>query len=754
MRLKNAPGLYAPLLATAFSFVLGGCPTPVLEQPPEFSSAPTVLAIYATDSAVGFLNDVQLYSSTEPTRTSLTPPSYGGFRIEFSQPLVGTGVFANSDVPGTSPSTGPTSYCTELTGGSAIKLVDADDATIGAIKSSICYDPSSALGSHPNVVVLPGIGVAFDNTSPSPFTCQQFTQEDGSSNPDASGNVLREKHKYALKFAADKITGQQSKLALKLPTDAGWAAGAFTFTTDDFSLMAVGFQDQNTGYFTFVDKPAKGFLKDLDPVAAAAFVVPADDTPIQAIFSSAVADTKGTTVTRADSTSNDGSATIASGFAGDSRVVSISPGVFWESNGTYKVTIPADVTSLTGGDPNATPTAKPGIQLGKAFSYTFKSGSAAPGVRIVSPSAGSVAQSIGVGSINILVQEPVDPASISGFVLKKGTSVVPGAAAVDDGTNSQSLTYTFTDGTLLDPNTTYTIEAKGLKVLAKTPNAGQKIADFTSTFNTATFRSTNIFNGGTGLDRRVGASPLILRGANSFQVRFTNAPVAATVTNTSVLLGEVTPAGVFTAFDPSRYTVSATSNPSRYSIQITDTTYPLKFNQKYAVKLLTSIKDAASGQSLRAEGCTAADCSETRAFTTAIFAPTLSVKDAKTGKFTVKFNASVDPASVNDYVGTAYKLFRLNADGSIDPSVIVMSCTQFGSSGASATTTTCTTSTALALNTRYVASATFLQTATAGASGPARVAPTIGGLPTEAPTATNGSTFFGSRTSVFLTPCQ
>ena len=752
MRLKNASGLYAPLLATAFSAVLGGCPTPVLDPPPTFSNAPTVVAVFAVDAAYGALGDVLVYTTnaSDSARVSAKPPaSYGGFRVEFSQPIVGAGIANNSDRPGTSPSTGPTSYCSELTAGNAITLVDVDDSTIGTIKSSVCYDPASALGSNPNVVILPGAGAAFA-PAVNPFTCQTFAQEDGSSNPDNSGNTFKTGHKYALKFDTTKIIGGPSGKPLSLPTD--FVGGSFTFTTDDFSLMAFGYQDQNTGYFTFVDKPAKGFLKDLDPVAASAFVIPADNTPTIAIFSAAPGDLATTGCTRGDGTSND----CAPGNGGDNRVVAFSPGDFWESNGTYKVTIPKEVASSTA----------PPTLLGADHIYTFKSGAAAPGVRTVTPVAGAVAIPIGVGGVSIDVQEPVDAASTTGFVVKKAGVVVPGTATINGGTNKQQLVYTFTPaGTLLDPNTTYTIEAKGLKVADLTPNKGATIADFSSTFVTATFRSTNIYNGaGTGLDRSVSSSPLVLRATsagNTLSVKFTNVPTALTVTNSSVVLGEVDATGALVPFNSSQYTViakSASPTNKEFVITITDTTYPLKFSQKYAVKLLTSITDAASGQALKAEGCSAADCSERRGFATTTFAPKLTVLSTTTGSFKVAFNAAVDPASLNDYVNTAYKLFKTNADGSLDPNAIVMTCTAFTATAPAtgtntATTTTCTTATTLALNTTYVASATFLQTATSGVSGPAHVAATLSGIQTDAPTASNGSTFFGSRTSTFKTPC-
>lgn len=741
MRLKNATGLYGPLLAAALAAASGGCATDVIPQPDDFKAAPTIKAIYATDFAqaynndfvyLGFepMSDVMIYSASEPARTGKAPASYGGFRIEFSQPLAAATIANNSDIASVNK-TILSSFCSPVTGGASITLVDVDDPAIGTVAASICYDPASALGSFPNVIVIPGAGGAY-TAGANPFTCNSFKNESGASDATA-GNPLKPNHKYALKFDIARVIGGPSGKPVTIPSDAGWASGAFSFTTDDFSLMAVGYQDQNTGYFVWLDKPNKGFMKDLDPVGAANFVIPADDTPLLFFFSSQVSDAPDASVTRADGSKNDGG---CSDFGdANSRIVGCAAGLFWESKGSYKVTLPVTTVGATG------------TKLAAEASYTIKAGVASPRVRVVTPGDATVANSIFTKSVSLLVQEPVDKAILAGVVVKKAGTVVPGTAAIDDGTNNQWVRYTFTAGTVLDPNTTYTVEGKGMKVAAATPNAGATIADFTSTFNTATFRSSNIFASLTstsGIDRSSSQSPTTLR-SGTLNVRFTNAPTTGTVTNTSVVLGEIDKAtGVFTAIDSSKYTVTAGASPTQYIIKVTDAAYPLKWNQKYGIKLLQTITDALSGQKLTAEGCTAADCGELRSFTTAPFAPSLAVTDKAKGTFTVTFNVAVDPSTVNDFVNTAYKLYPQAANGSLG-APIVMTCTPYTTN-----TTICTTSTVLVTNSKYVASATFLQTLTAGQSGPVKVAATVSGFPTDTGT---GSTFFGNRSSLFTTPC-
>ena len=49
MRLKNATGLYGPLLAATLAAASGGCSTGIDDVPPDFKTAPTIKAIYSTD---------------------------------------------------------------------------------------------------------------------------------------------------------------------------------------------------------------------------------------------------------------------------------------------------------------------------------------------------------------------------------------------------------------------------------------------------------------------------------------------------------------------------------------------------------------------------------------------------------------------------------------------------------------------------------------------------------------------------------
>ena len=49
------------------------------------AAVPTIAAIFAVDSAGGFLPDVLVYSSTEPAKVSKAPPSYGSYRVEFNE---------------------------------------------------------------------------------------------------------------------------------------------------------------------------------------------------------------------------------------------------------------------------------------------------------------------------------------------------------------------------------------------------------------------------------------------------------------------------------------------------------------------------------------------------------------------------------------------------------------------------------------------------------------------------------------------
>src|SRR5881396_3090199 len=105
MRLSNATGLKAPILAGALAsaLVASACATKPVEV--TYSGPPTVTSITFQDNVVGpdnagvALPDVLVYSSTKPTRTTPTPPpSYSAIRVEFDRPLNGLTLANNNDL--------------------------------------------------------------------------------------------------------------------------------------------------------------------------------------------------------------------------------------------------------------------------------------------------------------------------------------------------------------------------------------------------------------------------------------------------------------------------------------------------------------------------------------------------------------------------------------------------------------------------------------------------------------------------------
>jgi len=98
--------------------MLAGCATSTVPQPPNFTQSPQVVAIYAVDSAFGVLPDVLIYSnlSANPGDAGKVsprpPPSYGGYRVEFDQPINGDTI-ANNANRGASVGTN-ISFCSPL----------------------------------------------------------------------------------------------------------------------------------------------------------------------------------------------------------------------------------------------------------------------------------------------------------------------------------------------------------------------------------------------------------------------------------------------------------------------------------------------------------------------------------------------------------------------------------------------------------------------------------------------------------------
>jgi len=278
MRLCHRAGYAVPLLT--ISAILAGCATSTTDQPPNFNSSPQVVAVYAIDSAFGTMPDVLIYSTAAGDTGKIStnpPPSYGSYRVEFDQPINGTSVANNAD-RGTGPTPGgAASFCSPLST-NPFQLVDVDGGN-RVVVSSVCYDATSPLGEHPHVLVVPGRN-ALNDPAAAPLTCNTFRADPGFG---PGGNVFTPKHKYGIKVNAGTIKNAADK-PLAAPSGAGWVGDTFQFTTSGFKILAAGFQDANTGFFVWLDKPEPGFEKDLAPCATTSTCPDANDNLVLNTF--------------------------------------------------------------------------------------------------------------------------------------------------------------------------------------------------------------------------------------------------------------------------------------------------------------------------------------------------------------------------------------------------------------------------------------------------------------------------------------
>jgi len=519
MRLCHRAGHVVPLLTiTAF---LAGCATSTTDQPPNFNSNPQVVAVYAVDSAFGSLPDVLVYSTASGDQGKTDPnppPSYGSYRVEFDQPVNGTTVANNADRgPGPDPG-GAASFCSPLTT-NPLQLLDVE-AGNRVVTSSICYDATSPLGSHPHVLIIPGRDEILQPAGAKPsLTCNTFRPDSPGRSDDL--NIFKPNHSYAIKLNPATIQNGAGK-ALTSPSGAGWANDTFTFKTSGLKILAAGLQDANTGFFVWLDKPDPGFEKDLAPCATTStcpdendnnvlptFEKPADSSPFFIVLSESVGDASGVTLRRADGSDPQSGVTTAGAFIGDPRIVeanvgATATGTAFEPGVTYNVSVPADLTALSG-DTLGTP---------KLYTFTTQAGNAAK--LATAPANGAQAQNH--ATVNVTVEhDNVDPttgtakdavpvttttlptiqftvpvAASSGttpvgtFTLKDPNgAVVPTTAAIRGARNNEFVRLTPT--VPLIPETTYTVSWSGVKAAA-VPAQGAAIPDGSTQFTTATFR--------------------------------------------------------------------------------------------------------------------------------------------------------------------------------------------------------------------------------------------------------------------------
>jgi len=450
--LTKTAGAFAPLLALGLAAVVGGCSTQEDAQPDQFNQPPVIEAVYARDSVAGLLPDVQVWANpADPhypnfagetgaqnaQNVSPFPASYASIVVEFNTPLDGSKLGAQNDFGsycsvGQDPSTAPFKV-----------VVGSGTNNERALLGSICYEPSSPLYRYPSITFVLGAGTAND-PSAQPFTCQAFTPESweaAAGQTDATTTTaFNPLTNYTIVFNTTALTNDNGQ-GLATPTGAGangWTSGSYTFTTSGFEIMAAGFQDQSTGYYTFIDKPYAGFLKDKGcgtamnptgscPAASGTYQQPSDDTlffivttygynfippgaqglapgdcvpggsgtPQQPGTSTAAA----VTATRADGSHFDelilDDYCVGGLVSNDPRFIYVAPGysipgldtpasgggATWEPGQSYVITVNSSLSDIT-----STAT------LGTTATYSFTAAAGSLGPTAISPDVGAVAQ--------------------------------------------------------------------------------------------------------------------------------------------------------------------------------------------------------------------------------------------------------------------------------------------------------------------------------------------------------------------------
>ncbi len=553
MQTKTAAGTFAPLLALGIAAVVGACATQEDAQPDQFNQSPVVMAVYARDSVGNALPDVQMWANpTDPhypnfggvtgpenaQNVSPFPASYGSLVIEFNTPLDGDLLqigdqYANQlgsyCKMGFDPNTAP------------FKIVDPSRPN-APLFGSICYDPTSPLSRFPSLTFVIGSGTATD-ASANPFTCQTFTPASFLDNATGTALPLKPLTTYTVVFSNTAVTNPNHQ-SLSFPTGNGWSSGQYQFTTSGFEIMAAGYKDQGSGYYTFIDKPYKGLLKDLAAVGASNYQQPADDTPFFVVttygFLAKQPDpnngtvagdcvptgkdgkTPAVTATRADGSHFDEfiiNDSCAGGLVnGDARFIYVAPGyslpghdtpalgggATWEPNQSYTITVDtslADQSNL--------------VTLGNTTTYQFTAADDSPRMVSIAPANGGVAQlaygkngpagatyyfsiasPLSSSQPSFIVANynaPIDTSATSdNFVVTDPSgAVVPGTVTFPASMNNQAIAFQPTQALL--PATAYKIDIKGLKVAAAIPGlGGQAFGEKHKTFTTSTMRTSSL----------------------------------------------------------------------------------------------------------------------------------------------------------------------------------------------------------------------------------------------------------------------
>jgi len=376
-----------------------------------YSPPSTITAIFAVDRA-GSLPDVALYDRFSDLAGQKAPEGYGAFRVEFDHTLEG---FTVAGLPSLTDSALQTaSACSPS---HTITLVDVT-ANGAQVPASVCYDPSSRIGGGPSVLITPGTSGDPDHV----FSCGTF----------AAAGVLAPSHTYALQFDTAAIRGSNGR-PLQLPSNLGNGR----IETSDLALLAAGRRDPATGFFHFLRKDSRGFLKD-NHAEGGGYRQPARRDPVALFFSDALDLPAGTAavVTRTADGSpvpvrvDNCSFNAVHGCDGDPRVLVVTPVGTWEPGVEYALTLDPSVGSK-----------RSRARLGAVAPLIFKAGEAPLAVVESRPRARETAVPLDA-PISLTLQAPVDPASVvtgSVTLAHGGTLVEADLIAPEAASNFQEI---------------------------------------------------------------------------------------------------------------------------------------------------------------------------------------------------------------------------------------------------------------------------------------------------------------------------
>jgi hypothetical protein len=402
--------------------------------------------------------------------------------------------------------------------------------------------------------------------------------------------------------------------------------------------------------------------------------------------------------------------------------------------------------------------------LGTAYTADFIAADSALGVVGTFPGSGTTAQSFRLGTpggtpLQVHYQVPIDPATVNTTNVKltaNGQAVT--IAPVVGGANGQTVKVYLdpSAGPRLLPSTNYELTVSGLKAAAVPDvSAGKTLSPADVTFTTISFGVSKIYDyiaenlnvnddqgnwaGVTGCvfftpavacapigaaasnqDRSVTVSANELQN-NRLTVQFNNTP-----SNVSADTLQLFEAGANNALTqvPTTITKVTDADHTRSYVITANSSYAVKYGQRYVVKALTAITDP-NGANLKLEGCAGSGdaCAEVRSFNTAPLTPALGFHKihetrgaphppdpggvpsrtdptaTTVGLFDINFNYKVDPATLNLPTSDAdlakpIKLFKTQADGTLKQVGIACSI-------ASTTQVQCQATAALDRNTPY-----------------------------------------------------